>query len=289
MGRVLPEVSGYNDFIQTDASINQGNSGGPLINTNGEVIGINTAIDPRGQGIGFAIPINTAKRILPNLQAGKHVARGWLGINLGNITDDIAEYMGLKEGSGALVVESFPDSPAYKAGLRNYDVIVSFDGNKIENPSDIIRYVGQSSPGSVHSVNFIRSGKIYTAKVTLASRDEEINKPVATGKGGKRLPPAQGRQEDDSISNNLGLYTEDLSAENIHRYRIPNVRPDSGVVVVQVGPPASQYGVRIGDIIIEVNKAAISNARDLNNAIKNKGTNLIKVNRGGTVYLIAIK
>ena len=131
----------YDNFIQTDASINPGNSGGPLINTNGEVIGINTAIVASGQGIGFAIPINTASDVIPQLKNKGQVTRGWLGVSIQDITPELAKSFGLKEKKGALVADVVKDGPADKAGIERGDVIVEFDGKEIAESKDLPRIV----------------------------------------------------------------------------------------------------------------------------------------------------
>ena len=146
-GRVIG-AGPYDDFIQTDASINPGNSGGPLFNMKGEVIGINTAIIPEGQGIGFAIPVNTAKPLIPQLEANGEVTRGYLGVNIQSITPDLSKALKMEQSKGALVAEVVPGGPADKAGIKAGDVIVSFDGKPVRDSHDLPAMVAATTIGS---------------------------------------------------------------------------------------------------------------------------------------------
>ena len=162
-GRVIGSGP-YDNFIQTDASINPGNSGGPLINMKGEVVGINTAIIAEGQGIGFAIPINMAKEIAPQLQDKGHVTRGWLGVSIQEMTPELAKSLGLKEKKGALVAQVVPGSPAEKAGIEQGDVILEFDGKEVSDSKDLPRIVASTPVGKIVTVKMSREGKSSTVR-----------------------------------------------------------------------------------------------------------------------------
>ena len=163
----------YDDFIQTDASINPGNSGGPLFDTNGKVVGINTAIVSSGQGIGFAIPINAAKLILPELRETGKVTRGWLGVAVQELTPELAQSFGLKEAHGALVSEVIQNSPAAKAGIERGDIILSFAGQPVQNVGELPRIVAATPVGEKATVEIFRKGKRLQLPVTVARLADE--------------------------------------------------------------------------------------------------------------------
>ncbi|MDT8342747.1 MAG: PDZ domain-containing protein, partial [Longimicrobiales bacterium] len=171
-GRVIG-AGPYDNFLQTDAAINPGNSGGPLFNLEGKVVGINTAIVSGGTGIGFAIPIATARDIVPQLQDGGRVTRGWLGVMIQEITEELSQQFGLGEPRGALVSEVVGDGPAQKAGLKRGDVIVEFDDEVIEKMDELPREVAQHRPGAVVDVVVLRNGKRMTLEVTLGELPDD--------------------------------------------------------------------------------------------------------------------
>jgi len=168
LGRSLEGVR--SEFMQTSASINPGNSGGPLINMDGEVIAINTAIDPRAQGIGFAIPVNSAKKVIEQLIAKGHVSRAWMGIAIEDISDEVAGYMKLKAPEGVLVKEVMPNQPAAKAGMESYDVITKIEGQPIKTTRDLFRSVDKLSVGNAVDVEVLRNNEIKKLKVKLAEQ-----------------------------------------------------------------------------------------------------------------------
>ncbi|NIW11368.1 MAG: Do family serine endopeptidase, partial [Gammaproteobacteria bacterium] len=170
-GRVIG-AGPYDDFIQTDASINPGNSGGPLFNFWGEVVGINTAIIAAGQGIGFAIPINMAKEILPQLKEKGRVTRGWLGVGIQGVTSQLAESFGLEEKKGALVSQVFKDGPAEKAGIKQGDIILEFDGKEIKDFGDLSRIVASTPVGKTVTIKVFRNGKVIPLQATVAEMEE---------------------------------------------------------------------------------------------------------------------
>jgi len=248
-GRVIG-AGPYDDFIQTDASINPGNSGGPLFNTAGEVVGINTAIIARGQGIGFAIPINSANLVLAQLREEGHVIRGWLGVSVQPLTPELAESFGLDKARGALVAEVVADSPADQAGLQRGDILLSFDGKPIEQMRDLPRIVAATPVGSKVNAEILRKGKTLTLKVTVGQLDEEL--------GG--LPAGIGKET------LLGLKVEALTPELQKTLGLDSA---VGVVISGIAPdsPAAQSELRRGDLILEVNGEEVASPRAFSAAI----------------------
>ena len=240
----------YDDYIQTDAAINPGNSGGPLINLRGEVIGINTAINPRANTIGFAVPINMAKQILPQLQANGHVTRGWLGVVIQQISPEIAEEFGLEDQKGALVSKVVPDGPAAKAGLEQRDVIREFDGQEISDFDDLPRVVATTPVDKKVTVVVIRDGKRIQLHPVIAALEEPDLTQLASGK-----PPEEGARA-------FGLTVQNLTPEIAQQLGVDEAQ---GVVVSGVDPagPAQQAGVRRGDVIVEVDQHEVTDAASL--------------------------
>jgi serine protease Do len=242
-GRVIGSGP-YDNFIQTDASINPGNSGGPLINMKGEVVGINTAIIPSGQGIGFAIPINMAKEIAPQLQEKGHVTRGWLGVSIQEVTPELAKSFGLKEKKGALVAEVVSGSPAEKAGIEQGDVIVKFDGKEITDSKDLPRVVASTPVGKAVTIKLSRSGKVLDRQVKVGEMEEktEVVKTHSTKKS-------------------LGITVQNVTPEIAKGL---GLKKETGVVVTRVEPgsPAADAGIQTGDVIHEVNRKQVKNVED---------------------------
>ncbi len=242
-GRVIG-AGPYDDFIQTDASINPGNSGGPLFNTEGEVVGINSAIVAGGQGIGFAIPINAAKDILPQLKETGHVTRGWLGVSVQTVTTDLAESFGLKEPQGALVAEVVKGSPAEAAGLRRGDIILTFDGQKVDAINDLPRLVAATPIGRNVQLSVFRDGKTVEL-TTVVGKLQEGEEETATAAG--------------AAGDRLGLSVTDVTPEAA---RIYGLQAEKGALVTGVAPtgPAAESNLRPGDLILEVNSTEIADA-----------------------------
>ena len=200
----------YDNFIQTDASINPGNSGGPLINTRGEVIGINTAIIASGQGIGFAIPANMAKNVVPQLKDKGKVTRGWLGVSIQEVTPELAQSFGIKDKQGALVAEVFKGSPAERAGIEQGDVIVEFDGKQIKESKDLPQAVAATPVGKSVSLKLSRNGKAISKDLKVAEMDEKTTE-VAKAPTGKKLGIG--------VQNITPDIAQALGAEGCHRRR----------------------------------------------------------------------
>jgi serine protease Do len=261
----------YDNFLQTDASINPGNSGGPLIDMSGRVVGINTAINAAGQGIGFAIPINMAKELLPQLRAHGSVTRGWLGVSIQEVKPNLAEAVGLETAEGALVSQVFSDSPADRAGLKRRDVIVEFDGEEIRNYNDLPRRVAVTPPGTEVDVIVIRDGKRKKLSAVLDRMDQPEIQPASA--------PA-------SRSSDWGFEARELNAELREHLSLSD--DASGVAIVDIDPesPAAE-SLRPGDVILEVNKIEIEDLDDLAEGLdKNDEKALLLVQRGeATIYM----
>jgi len=270
-GRVIG-AGPYDDFIQTDASINPGNSGGPLFNFWGEVVGINTAIVTTGQGIGFAIPINMAKEILPQLKEKGRVTRGWLGVTVQRITSELAKSFGLKEERGALVSQVFKGSPAEKAAIKSGDVILEFDGKKVKDFGELSRIVASTPVGKTVPIKIFREGKMLTLQATIAELEE------------------RGEVAEAPIQKTLGITAQNLTPEIA---RALGLEDTTGVVVTHVekSSPADQAGIRRGDVVQEVNHQPIEDVDDFYRAMDNaKGQEsiLLLVRRGETSLYIAV-
>jgi serine protease Do len=248
-GRVIG-AGPYDDFIQTDASINPGNSGGPLFNTAGEVIGINTAIIARGQGIGFAIPVNVARRVIAQLKETGQVTRGWLGVSIQIVDDNLAESLGLDAADGALVTEVFSDSPAAKAGFKRQDVIVAFNGKAIAHIRDLPRIVAATPVGDTVSVTVIRNGEKIKLNAVVSKMDE-----------GQELVAATGSKTKTTVGISVSVLTSDLAKQH-------DLEPGQGVVIdsIEPGSKASKANLRRGDIVLEVNSQPMRSIKDFQEA-----------------------
>lgn len=268
LGRSLSRDRDYNDLIQTDAAINPGNSGGPLVNLKGEVVGINVAIfSTTGgyQGIGFAIPINNAKRIISRLIEGKKILYGWLGVTIQDLTDDLAKHFGLSEKTGALVAKVLENSPAEKGGIKEGDVIRRFDNKTVNNVRELLSVVGRTEVGHKVKVVVVREKKELTLQIEIGQRPEDLEKLSYAVSGKWR-----------------GLEVEDLTSENARRFKIEEKR---GVVIVDVEPgsPASEADLIPGDVILEINKQVVKNVSDyerITQGLKSGDDALVRTSRG---------
>jgi len=258
----------FENFIQTDAAINFGNSGGPLINLQGEVIGINTAISARGQNMGFAVPINTAKLILPQLREHGKVVRGYLGVTVRDIDQDLQEAFNLSDRSGAFVEEVLPGHAADKAGLEHGDVIVSVNGQKVEKTRDLIDQVSAMPPGSKAPLEVIRNGR--KIKITATLEERQGGEEESQGKGGE--------EEKGNVSERVGVSVMDLTDRVRQYYGLED--SIKGVIVNHVDPvsPAADEGLRRGDIITEVNGHKV-------NSVQQFLSGVTSVKKGGYLRL----
>jgi len=244
----------YEDFIQTDAAINQGNSGGPLFNTRGEVVGVNTAIFSTSGGnigIGFAIPINLARNVVKQLKERGRVVRGWLGVIVQTVTPELADSFGLKERKGALVADVEEDGPADKAGIKKGDIILNFDGKEINEMSELPITVAQTPVGKRVEVIILRNGKTITKKVKIGELKEDETYAFF----------------DEGARKEIGMEVSEITQELARKYRVSETR---GVLVtyVESNSPADLAGIREGDVIIEVNRETVENLDEYYKAIK---------------------
>lgn len=266
----------YENFIQTDASINFGNSGGPLLNTKGEVVGINSAIisgSGGSIGIGFAIPINMVKEILPQLKEGK-VVRGWLGVMIQKITTELKEKLQLKDEKGALVADITRDGPAEKAGIKRGDVIISFDGKEIKEMSELPFIVASTPVNKAVLVEVMRGGKKKSIKVKIGELKEQ----------------AEAKAEIEEKSD-LGMTVEKITPELVRQFGLSE---RSGLVVVHVenNSPAERAGIRQGDIFVEIDQEPIkelSKYREKLQEYEKGDTILFLVKRKGTTLYLTLK
>jgi serine protease Do len=270
----------YDDFLQTDASINRGNSGGPLLNMDGKVVGINTAIAQRAQGIGFAIPSTLAQRIIGDLKEHKKVSRGWLGVTIQNVDQATAKALALKDSRGALVNSVLEGQPAALAGIREGDVILAVNGQSIEDTEQLLRAVALLSPGSKAVITVWRDGKEEKLSLTVAERDRS----QAQGKdGGEGTAPA------DSL---LGMKLRPVTVDDVRRF---NLRSDVGLLVTGIDPEglAAQAGIQTGDVVLAVNKHPVTSVNELAAKIaasgKERGAVLLHISRNGQVFFRALE
>jgi len=269
-GRSNMGIETYENFIQTDASINPGNSGGPLLNIHGEVIGINTAIVAAGQGIGFAIPIAMAKPIFTQIMQKGSVSRGYMGVTIQPVTEELARSFGLKQARGALINDVLKGGPAEKAGIRQGDVIIAFNGTEVKDASHLQRLVAEHGVGKSARVTVFRDGKTVELGMTLSNADTAPRQQRDPGGGGG--PSGQ--------ADLLGLVVDDDE--------------QGGVVVLDVGrgSAASDAGIRRGDVIVSVNRKKVSNSEEYKRSIQQagRGSSLtVLVRRGDASIYFALR
>jgi serine protease Do len=278
----------YDDFIQTDAAINPGNSGGPLFNLRGEVVGINTAIvrPDIGQGIGFAVPIDLAKSLLPQLREKGKVTRGYLGVQVSDLTPDLSQAFGLPaDTKGALVQNVVPRGPAAKGGVQPGDLVLSLNGKPIASSGELTRSVALVPPGEDVNLVVLRKGgekKQLSFKVAQRPEDEAA---VARGDGGEG-----GGDQGANKSPKLGVSLSPITPEMARQLGIP---AEEGVVVADVveGGPAQRAGIRQGDVILEVNRAPVKKIEDVAAAVgkmKEGDMALLRVRRGDSAIYVAV-
>lgn len=269
----------YEDFIQTDAAINQGNSGGPLFNTRGEVVGVNTAIFSTSGGnigIGFATPINLAKSVVRQLKEKGRVVRGWLGVIVQTVTPDLAKSFGLEQKEGALVADIDLKGPAAKAGIKKGDIIIAFNGTPIREMDQLPLLVAQTPVGSKGDLTIIRDGKKISKTVEIGELQDE-----------EGAAPAEETGSDD-----LGMELADMTEALARRY---DIEETAGVLVTYVEPnsPAAEAGVRPGDIITQVNRKDIADLEEYNKIVgevrkEKKNKLLLLITRGKTSQFVVI-
>lgn len=274
------DTGDYLPLIQTDVAVNPGNSGGPLINLKGEVIGINSQIYSRSggfMGISFAVPIDEALRVSEQLKASGKVTRGRIGVQIGEVTKDVAESLGLSRAQGALVQRVEPGGPAEKSGLEAGDIILKYNGTSIERPSDLPRMVGATKPGSKATVNVWRKGSARDVAVTVA--ELEADKPA------KQAEDKKSKQE--AAPNALGLVVSDLTDA-----QKKELKADSGVVVESAAGAAAAAGIRAGDVIQRINEVDVSDAKQFNQLVAKldpKKRAAVLVRRGDSSQFVPLR
>lgn len=255
LGRKLYDAS-LDDYIQTDAAINYGNSGGPLINARGEVIGINAAMSWKASNIGFAIPINQAVSILPQLKAVGRVTRGYLGVTLRDLDPDLVESLALGDLAGALVQDVTDGSPGARAGLRAYDVILSVDGEAVRSNDELVRRIAAREPGAVVRLRLVRDGQEQYLNVRLTER------PAVEGAEDGGAPGPGGASPARNPVGGLGVGVRELDRAAHRRLQLPDAL--TGVLVTAVDPLSSAYdaGMERGDIVLEINRQPVRSIAD---------------------------
>ncbi|HVJ33863.1 MAG TPA: DegQ family serine endoprotease [Terriglobia bacterium] len=285
----------YDDFIQTDASINRGNSGGPMFNMDGEVVGINSAIfSPSGGsvGIGFAIPSNLAKPVIEQIQQFGHPRRGWLGVRIQSISPDLAEGLKLPSDKGALVAGVSKDGPADKAGIKQGDVVLKFDGKEVTQMRGLPRMVAETAFGKTVDVVIWRKGQQVTIPVLLGELDEKAEASADDQSGDNQ--DQQQPSEQGSKVKALGLELSSISAKQRQDFELE--KDVTGVVIVDVDPdgPAAEKDLRPGDVIVEIDQKAVESPKDVAARVKVAQDNgyrvvTLLVNRKGDSQWVAVK
>jgi serine protease Do len=257
LGRKLFDMS-LDNYIQTDAAINFGNSGGPLINSRGEVIGINAAISSRASSIGFAVPINGASAVLPQLRARGRVSRGYMGVGLRDVDQDLEQSLKLPVAHGAVVQDITNGSPAERAGLRPYDVIVSLDDRPIANDDQLIREIAARSPGSAARLHLVRDGHEQSLTVKLTERPARENGPAQDARGQTSSPERTRSGQEDP----LGLNVRDLDRQTLDRLELP--RQTHGVLITRVEGLSASFdgGIERGTVLLEINRERVESAAE---------------------------
>jgi len=279
-GRAVGGIEHYENFIQTDAAINPGNSGGALIDTHGNLVGINTAIISGGggnEGVGFAIPVDMAREIIEQLAEHGKVIRGYMGVHIQSVSPDMAKAFGLSQGGGALIGDVTPGGPAAKAGLQRGDIILELNDTTISGPDDLSVRISEMAPGSVAHLKVYRDGHTQEVDVTLGTYPEENNQPGA---------PEQG--EGAALQ---GLHVQNLTPDITQQLGLPS--GTSGVVVTDVDPssPAAAAGVQHGDVIEEVDRKAVHNVEEFRQALQGRAKQpvLLLINRGGNSVFVVVE
>ncbi len=272
LGRSLSREKDYNDLIQTDAAINPGNSGGPLVNLKGEVVGINVAIFSTSggyEGVGFAIPISKAKRIISRLSEGKKVLYGWLGVTVQDLTEDLAGYFGTADKTGVLVAKVLEKSPAQESGMKEGDIIRKFNNKDIKDVRELLDIVGSAEVGKKVKVTVLRNKKELILNAEIGERPQEVEK--------EKIDTAPVSAE---VVVWRGLEVEDANSDNIQKF---DLEEKSGVVITDVKPnsPTDSAGLMEGDVILEINKKPVKSVSDYRKVTKDlKGTVLVRTARG---------
>jgi serine protease Do len=279
-GRYTGEMSNYENFIQTDAAINPGNSGGAMVNLNGELVGINTAIISRNggnQGIGFAIPVNMVKKVMEDLISTGKVTRGFLGVTIQDLTQDMVDALGLKNRDGVLVSSVIKDSPAEKYGIKRGDIILKVGSRPVKNVNELRNLVAMLEPGVTVSFLVNRDGRETSFSIKIESLD-----------GGKVAQKAENVKEKGS-----GLEVADLTPDLQQKFQLDQ-KEQKGVIITAVEPnsAAALAGFQRGDIILEIDRNKVNSADDFKTSfkkVKNKSSVLILIKRGESTFFVAMR
>jgi serine protease Do len=280
IGREIDELNRI-PFLQTDASINPGNSGGPLVNTKAEVIGVNAAIAANSQGIGFAIPIDEAKATIAALEKDGIIHHGYMGVNMYpyQINPEAAQEMGLNRLDGALIIGVMEGSPAQKAGLREYDFVVKFNGKDIDGSDSFRRAIADSPLGKPLAIELIRKGKTKKLEVTLEENPQDIKQVQAQHK------TYRGQKAPFELGFSVANYSQELAAE----FGVPALKKPCPIVVdVDMNSPAAKGHLSAGDVILDVNRVEVSHDTDVLKALKKDQINSLRVLRNGAPLLLYI-
>lgn len=275
-GRDYSEINKF-PLLQTDAPINPGNSGGPLVNLNGEVIAVNAAIDARAQGIGFAIPIDGVKALIPKLEKSGKLEKGYLGVGLADIDPQTAEALGLKDDQeGAIVAQIEKNSPADRAGLLPYDIVTEFNGKKITNSNELRDVVGDAAIGEAQKIKILRDGRERLVSVTTTKRPDQ----------GSQLPSGL-IKKNIGIADplNLGFSVTDITPDLRKEFNVPMEVKKPIVIGIVPGSPAARSGLMVGDIILDINKKEVKTTQDLTKLLKKDKNNLRIYRNGGALFL----
>ena len=283
------EIGGrYDDYIQTDASINKGNSGGPLFNMDGDVIGVNTAIfSPTGTslGIGFSIPSNIAMSVANQLREFGKVRRGWIGVQIQGVSEDMVEPFGLDKARGALIAGLTPNGPAEKGGLKQRDVVLSFNGKDVTDSRKLPRIVADTRVGDTVEVIVQRAGKRQTLRVKVGEL-EEPDKQVASAPGGTPKGPNTPKDPDPpGTIEPFGLTVSRLTDQLREKYSLGDAQKGVVVIAVAAGSPGEQKGIKPGDLVLEVAQQEVSSPSDM----KAKVDDLVKQKKKAAVLLVESK
>ncbi len=269
----------YDDFLQTDASINPGNSGGPLLNLDAEVVGINTAIVAAGQGIGFAVPSTLVKEVVTQLKKYQRVKRGWLGITIQDVSQQMATALGMDEPKGALVASVQPESPAAQAGITSGSVIVKLNGKPIEDGRELTRKIGELPPEETVEITLWAQGKTETVQVTLGDRGREMDEQESQ----------ESVEDDEGLA--LGIALKPLTMRDAQSL---GLQSDQGLLVVKIHPNglAAENGLKRGDVILKANGMAVDQIEDFKEALQRakeeSGVLMLHINRQGQKSFLTI-
>ncbi len=275
-GRAGMGIVDYEDFIQTDAAINPGNSGGALLDARGRLVGINTAILSRSgghQGIGLAVPTHLARKVMDAIVAHGRVRRAWLGVGIQDLDAELAARLKVGTSKGVLVTQIEPGTPAAKAGLRERDVIVGMDGRKVRSSSELRNTISLSGPGKRVRLELVRDGETTTRDVELGEMPGQ--EPVARRQGG-RTPEALD-----------GLALSDLDRNARRRFKIPRGTDGALVTSVDPGSAAARAGLRVGDLVVEINRRRVKSAADASKRLR-RGKALVVLNRQGRNFYLVL-